>query len=215
MKMLPPVVHIRSATEQTALRWSVERMREELRADQPGGYLVAQDLAHMMLIQALRLHLAEHLDGSPGWFADLADENIGAALVATHAEPARRWSLQSLGYHVGMSRSTFAQRFKQVAGATAMEYVTRWRMLLAVERLEHAGDPISIIAPSLGYESESAFSTPFKRVMGCAPRQIWPSFGKVERYDNDNIRRASGSRRPVKASQSALTFRRGCCHHDY
>jgi AraC-like DNA-binding protein len=30
--------------------------------------------------------------------------------------------------------------------------------------------PISVISHSLGYESEAAFSTAFKRVMGCSPR---------------------------------------------
>jgi AraC-like DNA-binding protein len=52
-----------------------------------------------------------------------------------------------------------------------MEYLTRWRMLLAGDRLVNSSDPISVIALSLGYESESAFSTAFKRVMGCSPRQ--------------------------------------------
>jgi len=70
-----------------------------------------------------------------------------------------------------MSRSTFALKFKATVGASPMEYLTRWRMLLAGDRLTHSGDPISVIALSLGYESESAFSTAFKRVMGCSPRQ--------------------------------------------
>jgi len=52
-----------------------------------------------------------------------------------------------------------------------MEYLTRWRMLLAGDRLRNSGDPVSVIALSLGYESESAFSTAFKRTMGCSPRQ--------------------------------------------
>jgi Helix-turn-helix domain len=45
-------------------------------------------------------------------------------------------------------------------------------MLLAADRLENSSDPVSVIALSLGYESESAFSTAFKRVMGCSPRQF-------------------------------------------
>jgi len=171
LAMMPPVVHIRSEAEQAALRFSVERMRAELREAQPGGHLVAQHLAHMMLIQALRLHLRDHGTATPGWFAALADPKIGAAISAMHAEPARRWTLQALGAHVGMSRSTFAERFRLVAGETPMDYLTRWRMLLAAERLERQGEPIATIAPSLGYESESAFSTAFKRVMGCPPRQ--------------------------------------------
>ncbi len=70
-----------------------------------------------------------------------------------------------------MSRSTFALKFKETVGATPMDYLTRWRMLMAGDRLAHSGDPVSVIALSLGYDSESAFSTAFKRVMGRSPRQ--------------------------------------------
>jgi AraC-like DNA-binding protein len=70
-----------------------------------------------------------------------------------------------------MSRSSFAVKFKARVGTSAMDYLTRWRMLLAGDRLVSAGDPISLIAPSLGYESESAFGSAFKRVMGCSPRR--------------------------------------------
>ncbi|WP_274382277.1 helix-turn-helix domain-containing protein [Pseudoxanthomonas wuyuanensis] len=56
-------------------------------------------------------------------------------------------------------------------GTSPMEYVTRWRMLLAGDRLENTSDSVSAISLSLGYESESAFSTAFKRVMGTSPRQ--------------------------------------------
>jgi AraC-like DNA-binding protein len=56
-------------------------------------------------------------------------------------------------------------------GLTPMDYLTRWRMLLAGERLQHTADAVSAIARSLGYDSESAFSTAFKRVMSASPRQ--------------------------------------------
>ncbi len=57
--MLPPIVHIRKEADKATLRWCMERMRQELRDRQPGGFLIAEHLAYMMLIQALRLHLAE------------------------------------------------------------------------------------------------------------------------------------------------------------
>ena len=44
-------------------------------------------------------------------------------------------------------------------------------MLLAGDRLANSGESIAAISLSLGYESESAFSTAFKRVMGCSPRR--------------------------------------------
>jgi AraC-like DNA-binding protein len=60
-----------------------------------------------------------------------------------------------------------------------MEYLTRWGMLLAGDKLTHSGDPISVVARSLGYESEAAFSAAFKRVMSCSSRQYrpWPDHG--------------------------------------
>jgi Helix-turn-helix domain len=69
----------------------------------------------------------------------------------------------------GMSRSI--QKFKDTVGEPPMEYLVRWRMTLAGDKLVNSSDPISVIALSLGYESESAFGKSFKRVTGCSPRQ--------------------------------------------
>ncbi|QTP57795.1 AraC family transcriptional regulator [Billgrantia antri] len=171
LRMLPPIVHIRKASDQSALIWSVERMRQELREQRPGGSLTAQHLAHMMLIQALRLHLEEGLNEGVGWFFALADKQLSAAIAAIHADPAYRWTLQVLAERAGMSRSSFALKFKAAVGETAMDYVSRWRMMLASDRFENTKDSVSTVALSLGYESESAFSTAFKRIMGCTPRQ--------------------------------------------
>jgi AraC-like DNA-binding protein len=167
---LPPIVHIRKESDKAALRWSLERMREELRERQPGGFLVAEHLAHMLLLLALRLHLAEGLQGGVGWLFALADKQMRAAITAMHEAPAHRWTLQELAERAAMSRSSFALRFKETVGTSPMEYLTRWRMLLAGDRLANSGDSVSMIALSLGYESESAFSTAFKRVMGSSPR---------------------------------------------
>ena len=168
---LPPIVHIRKESDKAAMRWSLERMKEELRDPQPGGSLIAQQLAYMMLIQALRLHLADGARGGVGWLFALADKQMSTAITCMHDDPAHRWTLQELGERVGMSRSIFALRFKETVGATPMEYLTRWRMLLAGDRLKNSDDSISVIALSLGYESESAFGKAFRRVMGCSPRQ--------------------------------------------
>jgi AraC-like DNA-binding protein len=169
--VLPPIVHIRSEAARSAMRWSLEGMMRELRESKPGGFLVAQQLAYMMLVQTLRLHLAEGLAGGVGWLFALADQQMSAAIAAMHTDPAHPWTVQQLAERAGMSRSVFALKFKQTVGDSPMEYLTRWRMLLAADRLVNSADPISAISLSLGYESESAFSTAFKRVMGCSPRK--------------------------------------------
>ena len=176
---LPPIVHIRKESDKAAMRWSLERMRQELREGEPGGFLMAQHLAHLMLLQALRLHLAEASGASVGWLFALSDKHIGAAITAVHDAPAHPWTLQTLAERAGMSRSTFALRFKERVGESPMEYLTRWRMLLAGDRLMNSSDPVSLIARSLGYESESAFSTAFKRVMGRSPRQYGRGFARA------------------------------------
>jgi AraC-like DNA-binding protein len=168
---LPPIVHIRRESDKAAMRWSLERLREELRDPQPGGSLIAQQLAYMMLIQALRLHLADATNAGPGWLSALSDKHMSIAIANMHNEPGYPWTLQSLAERVGMSRSVFALRFRETVGATPMEYLTRWRMLLAADRLKNSSDGLSAIAQSLGYESESAFGKAFRRVMGRSPRQ--------------------------------------------
>ena len=171
LKSLPPIVHIRKESDKAAMRWSLERMKEELRDPQPGGALITQQLAYMMIVQALRLHLADGARGSVGWLFALADKQMSAAIACMHDDPGHPWTLQKLAERVGMSRSIFSLRFKETVGDTPMEYLTRWRMLLAGDKLKNSDDSISVIASSLGYESESAFGKAFKRVMGCSPRQ--------------------------------------------
>jgi AraC-like DNA-binding protein len=168
---LPPIVHIHKESDKALLRYCVERMRQELREPLPGGLMVAQHLAIMVLVLVLRLHLSEQLCGRVGWLFALADKQMSVAINAMHARPAHRWTLQAIAEHAGMSRTAFAVKFKEKVGISPMEYLTRWRMRLGADRLMNSADPISVIALSLGYESESAFSTAFKRVMGCSPRQ--------------------------------------------
>jgi len=170
-KLLPSVIHINSETEKADLGWALDRIRKELRGGQPGSLLLAQHLAYMILVQALRLHLERKPPGSVGWLFALADKHISLAMSAIHDSPADPWTLQALAHRAGMSRSQFSRRFREVVGATPMEYLTRWRMLLASDRLNQRGEAIAQIAHSLGYESERAFRKAFKTVMGCSPHK--------------------------------------------
>jgi AraC-like DNA-binding protein len=165
--VLPPIVHLHEQTDREKLRWAFDRLRQELINLQPGGILIAQQLACMIFVQVFRLYLD---DGKGvGWLYALSDKHVGAAIAAMHRQPERRWTVAELADEVGLSRSGFAARFGQLVGDGPIEYLTRWRMLLAVRSLSR-GESVGAVARSLGYESESAFSTAFKRVMGSTPR---------------------------------------------
>jgi len=169
---LPPIVHIRAEADRALMRWALERMQEELSAPRPGGSLISQQLAYVMLVQALRLHLAEGAHPGASWLAALADPQLSGAIAAIHGEPGLPWTLEKLARRAGMSRTVFALRFKEVVGETATEYLTRWRMLLAAERLSAADEPVAAIASTLGYQSESSFGKAFRRVIGHPPRRF-------------------------------------------
>ena len=74
---------------------------------------------------------------------------MSAAITSMHDDPAHHWSLQAPAERAGMSRSIFALKFKQTVGVSPMEYLKRWRMLLAGDKLVNSSDPISAIALSL------------------------------------------------------------------
>jgi AraC-like DNA-binding protein len=166
---MPPIVRLRDESDKVGLRWALDRMRHELTGTQPGNVLVVQQLAHLLLVQALRLFLSHGAGQGIGWLFALGDPRIAAAVGAIHAHPGVRWTLPALAEKAGMSRSKFALRFKTIAGSSPIDYLTRWRMLLAKERLAKGREPVAAIAISLGYESEAAFRTAFKRVMGTSP----------------------------------------------
>lgn len=168
---MPAIVSLREEQDKAGLRWVLERMRRELSESRPAASFVVQQLAHLMLVQVLRLYLSCHVGRGVGWLFALSDSRIAPTIHAIHANPGTSWTLPALARTAGMSRSKFALRFKNVTGYSPIEYLTHWRMLLAGDRLRRGGEPVSVIALSLGYESEAAFSTAFRRVMGVSPRK--------------------------------------------
>ncbi|MFI7606177.1 cupin domain-containing protein [Micromonospora sp. NPDC049366] len=166
---LPPVIHVPAATpEAGTVRWAVEQIDAELRAQPLGGRLVAEHLALVMLIRILRLHLAR--DGGSGWLAGLADPVLAPVLRALHAHPDRPWTVAELARVASVSRSTLAARFKEVVDRGPLEYLTGWRIELAAERIRRSDDTMASIARAVGYGSESALSVAFKRTTGLSPR---------------------------------------------
>ena len=171
LDVLPLVVTLQKGQQTESLRWSLERLMREMRDPAPGGVLVAQQIASMLLVEFLRLHLADAMKSGTGWLSALADKQMRLALSCIHANPAHAWTLQQLAERSGMSRTAFAQTFKRTVGTSAIEYLTRWRMTLAISRLRNTKMPMSELALSVGYESESAFSTAFKHMWGSSPRK--------------------------------------------
>lgn len=176
--ILPPLIHVRSTSPQAPiLRWLMDRLLREREECQPGASLSAAHLAQLIFVQILRAHLDTALTLSSGWLRAVGDRRVAPALQLLHADPARNWHLEELARVCAMSRTSFAQHFKAVAGVAPLTYLTNWRMMLAERALRQETTAVSELAQSIGYASDSAFSTAFKRVWGQSPKHYRDAMG--------------------------------------
>jgi AraC-like DNA-binding protein len=172
--LLPPVIHTDGAAAPTPT-WigdTLRLMAAEVRQLRPGGEAVTTRLADVLVIQAIRAWIEADPAARTGWLGALQDPQIGQAIVAVHRDPGHPWTVASLAREAAMSRSAFAARFTQLVGEPAVQYLTRWRMQVALARLQQGPTTIRELASQFGYSSEAAFSHAFKRVIGVAPGAV-------------------------------------------
>jgi AraC-like DNA-binding protein len=171
--VLPPWIHIPADRPDAAVfRWLLEQLRAERLSPAFGAQLASAQLAQLLFIHVLRTHLATADTLPTGWLRALSDPKLAAALRLMHGEPSRAWGLEELARASSMSRTSFAVRFKALAGMTPLAYLTAWRMRLAERALREDRSPVAAIGQTLGYASESAFSNAFKREIGVSPQRF-------------------------------------------
>lgn len=168
--LLPPTIHIQSSAGVTdRLHSIIAIITEEARSAWLGKDLILSRLVEIMLIEALRRQSSEQKPQIKGLLGGLADPLLAPALRQIHADVGRTWTIAQLAASVGMSRSSFARHFSTAVGAAPVEYLLEWRMALAKDALLHSNKSLNEIAADIGYQSASAFSTAFSRIVGCSP----------------------------------------------
>ena len=171
VEILPAIIHIEtlSSPQMDWMQSTLRLMGAEARELQPGGEAVITRLGDILVIQAIRSWIETDPAARTGWLGALQDRHIGRAISLIHRDPARAWTVASLADELGMSRSAFAARFTELVGEPTMQYVTRWRMHVALNSLQEEGATVAELANRLGYRSEAAFARAFKRVVGVSP----------------------------------------------
>ena len=116
-----------------------------------------------------------NVDIENGVFAAFAHPQLSHAMELIHQSldnDNNRLSLEELASAATMSRSAFANLFKEIVGQSPVDYQTQWRMTQAYRWLADEGVSTLEAAIRCGYESEGSFSKAFKRVIGVGPGRI-------------------------------------------
>ena len=169
--LLPQVVHVRAAdAAMQRIHTLLDMNATESAEPRPGSDFVVARLMELILIELLRSESLRAEQQTPGMLAGLGDAVAAPALRALHANVAHGWTVAELARLAGVSRSAFADRFRQVVGKGPIEYLLDWRMARAKDELRQGVRRTAEIAFLVGFQSASAFSTAFSRKVGCSPK---------------------------------------------
>ncbi|MDO8189152.1 AraC family transcriptional regulator [Conexibacter sp. JD483] len=168
--LLPELIHVRAQNGGDRLEDTVRLLGRELANPQLASAVVLDRLVDILLVQLLRVWLANRPDdGRASWLGVLDDPLVGAAVARLHDDPARPWTTAALADEIAVSRATLSRRFAAAVGETPGAYLTRWRMDLAARRLRDSDDSLDAIAQAVGYTSVYAFSRAFSRARAQPP----------------------------------------------
>ena len=167
---LPEAIHLPAGAVSASpqLAGLVPLILSESASPGAGNSIVLARLADLLFVHALRLWISTAGQSACGLRA-VADPAIGAALRLMHARPAEPWTVARLASSVAMSRSAFAARFSELVGEPPLQYLARWRMTIAAQRLREDDAVIADVAEAVGYANPVAFSKAFARIQGVGP----------------------------------------------
>jgi AraC-like DNA-binding protein len=170
VRTLPPLIALPLARVD-GLSAALELLFAETDRVRCGQRLLADRLFEVVFIQLLRWLLDHPAEAGvqPGLITGLSDPRLARVLVGLHASPGDAWTLERMAHTAGMSRTAFANAFRETVGRTPAEYLADWRIALAQSRLR-AGRPIKLLAGELGYANPSALSRAFAAKTGMYPR---------------------------------------------
>jgi len=154
----PMTIRMRDADP--SLTQIVALIASEIQTSRCGQPLLMNRAGDILLIGLMR-HLTSRPQTMTGLFSALSDPRIARSLVALHSNTAHPWTLENLAHLAGMSRTSFANRFKNVMQIPPGKYLENLRLTMARQMISR-GMGLKQVSAKIGYASASTLS----RAMG-------------------------------------------------
>ena len=159
---------------------AIKLLALESEHERMGKTAVINHWASIMMIECLRTYIERLPEATDNWLRAMKDPYLAKALAVMHDDPSRNWTIHQLAEVAGMSRSSFAQRFKDSVGMPPLTYLIDYRLRLAARYLRLQQNSIGRISELVGYASDSTFSQAFKRVYGLSPKAYRQHYQKAQ-----------------------------------
>jgi AraC-like DNA-binding protein len=121
-------------------------------------------------ITAITLPTAEHVERAAAGLAP-SHQGVLKAVEYVRDHYHEKFAASRIAAHCGLSRFQFSRCFHAVYGITFREYLLRYRIIAACERLREGKLPVTEIAFAVGFHDGSYFARMFRRYTGVLPSQ--------------------------------------------
>jgi AraC-like DNA-binding protein len=152
----------------------LEAITDQLFAESKGMH-AGQRTAITLLVDLLLLMVLRHCQAKnlvrPGILAALRDPRIARVVGELHENPGDNWSIERQAETAGMSRASFAARFRDLLGTSPGDFLQTIRLDLAVGLLRE-GKRLQAVASQVGYRSTTALARALQQRHKVSPREL-------------------------------------------
>ena len=131
------------------------------------GVKVANSVARRLVLPAHRDGAQPQILGMP--VAQERGGRISPLLDRMRAHPGEPWPIHRMADAAGLTRRTFARRFKDATGQTPLAWLTATRVERALDMLRQTDAAVRDVAVAVGFGSAETFRREFRKIHGMSP----------------------------------------------
>lgn len=170
-RLLPEAdgLHVRTTHElfDPKLQWLVQELFDEAQRGAPSGALYVEGLSSALLGRLVEFYAVTRSPQASVGQLSYASRRIVLDYIEAHLGD--DISVTDLAREARLSPHHFSRAFKATVGVSPHQFVLQRRMEAAVKLVTLSSLPMSDIALSLGFSSQSHFTQAFRRYAGTTP----------------------------------------------